>query len=75
MDRRLAQRWSLRLYSSDNWTWVHRDSAIAAGIEAAIRFEALTPDERVALSPEDREAMWLGGARSIGERRALLRAD
>jgi hypothetical protein len=34
--RRLAQRWGLRIYSSDNWTWVHRDRAIAAGVGAAI---------------------------------------
>lgn len=50
--RRLAQRWGLRLYSSDNWTWVHRDRAIAAGVEAAIKFESLTPAERALVSAE-----------------------
>jgi hypothetical protein len=63
--RRLAQRWGLRIYSSDNWTWIHRDRAIAAGIAAAIRFEELTPVERARASHEEREAMWLGEARAV----------
>src|SRR3954463_4346873 len=62
--RRLAQRWGLRIYASDNWTWLHRDRAVAAGVEAAIRFEALTPAERASASPEDRRAMWLGDERA-----------
>jgi hypothetical protein len=63
--RRLAQRWGLRIYSSDNWTWVHRDRAIAAGVEAAIQFEQLTPDLRAAASFEDRQAMWLVDQRAV----------
>jgi hypothetical protein len=62
--RRLAQRWGLRLYSADNWTWVHRDRAIAAGVEAAIRFESLTPEARAAAPLADRRAMWLRDERA-----------
>lgn len=62
--RRLAQRWGLRIYASDNWTWIHRDRAVAAGVEAAIQFETLTPDERAAASSEERKAMWLGDERA-----------
>src|SRR5438093_1283166 len=57
--RRLARRWGLRIYSADNWTWVHRDRAIAAGLEAAIRFEALTPEQRMAAPATERRAMAL----------------
>lgn len=52
--RRLAQRWGPRIYSADNWTWEHRDKTLAAGVEGAIRFEALTPAGRLAASAEER---------------------
>lgn len=42
----LACRYGLRLYSADTRTWVHRDRALAAGVEAAARWEAMTPAER-----------------------------
>jgi len=51
-----VRRHGLRLYSADTRTWEHRDRAVAAGIEAAVRFEALGPhadvtdDERLAMS-------------------------
>ncbi len=43
---RLVCRYGLRLYSADTRTWVHRDRALAAGDEAARRWEALTPRQR-----------------------------
>lgn len=42
----LARRHGLRWYGADTRTWVHRDRALAAGIEAAARWERLTPAER-----------------------------
>jgi len=75
--RRLAQRWGLRIYGSDNWTWVHRDRAIAAGVEAAIKFESLTPEQRAASPVEERTAMWLGNERAamvVDDVRALPRS-
>jgi hypothetical protein len=50
---RLARRHGLRWYSSDAHTWAHRDAAIGAGNEAAIRWEAMTREERAAASPEE----------------------
>jgi hypothetical protein len=38
---RLARRYGLRLYRADTQTWAHRDRALAAGNEAARRWEAL----------------------------------
>ena len=67
---RLARRWGLRLYSTDTRTWAHRDRAIAAGIEAAIRFETFTHEERVQLSPEERRAVDL-----VAERPAMVADD
>jgi hypothetical protein len=43
---RIARRHGLRLYSADTRTWAHRDRALAAGSEAARRWESLTPEER-----------------------------
>jgi hypothetical protein len=43
---RIARRHGLRLYSADTRTWEHRDRALAAGHEAAHRWEAMTPTER-----------------------------
>lgn len=42
----LACRYGLRLYSADTRTWVHRDRAIAAGVAAARRWEAMSPAAR-----------------------------
>lgn len=42
----LARRHGLRLYRADAMTWVHLDRAIAAGVPAAIEWEAMTPSER-----------------------------
>jgi hypothetical protein len=44
--RRLARRHGLRWYNADAHTWEHRDRALAAGSEAARRWEAMTPEER-----------------------------
>jgi hypothetical protein len=44
--RRLARRHGLRWYNADAHTWEHRDRALAAGNEAARRWEAMTPEER-----------------------------
>jgi len=56
---RLARRHGLRLYSADTQTWIHRDRALAAGVEAAERWEALPPAERGNGSPEELLAMSL----------------
>jgi hypothetical protein len=56
---RLARRHGLRLYSADTRTWIHRDRALAAGIEAAERWEALPPAERGNGSPDELLAMSL----------------
>jgi hypothetical protein len=45
--RALARRHGLRLYSADTRTWEHRDRAVAAGVAAAARFEALGPEADV----------------------------
>jgi hypothetical protein len=44
--RRIARRHGLRRYNADARTWAHRDRAIAAGHPAALRWEAMTPEER-----------------------------
>lgn len=62
--RRLARRWGLRLYSADTRTWAHRDQAIAAGVEAAIWFEATAPAERAAASLYQRQRMLLRDERA-----------
>jgi len=46
---RLARRHGLRWYNADTRTWEHRDRAIAQGVPAAIRWEALTQAERSAV--------------------------
>ena len=50
---RLARRHGLRWYSADARTWAHRDVALAAGHEAAARWEALRPEGRAAVLAED----------------------
>ena len=50
---RIARRHGLRLYSADTRTWQHRDRAIRAGSGAAVRWEAMPPQERwTASTPE-----------------------
>lgn len=44
--RRIARRHGLRWYNADAHTWEHRDRALAAGNAAALRWEAMTPEER-----------------------------
>ena len=63
--KRLARRYGLRWYNADAHTWEHRDRAVAAGVAAAIRWESLTPKERlVDASPEDMVAMTLHAERA-----------
>ena len=71
--RAIARRHGLRLYSADTRTWEHRDRALAAGSEAAARFEALGPDadvpddERLAMSLHaERGPMVLDDLRALG---------
>ena len=45
---RLARKHGLRWYSADKRTWAHRDVALAAGHEAAARWEGMTLEERQA---------------------------
>ena len=50
----LARTHGLRLHSTDTRTWSHRDRALAAREPAALRWEALTPEERWdARTPQD----------------------
>lgn len=51
--RLFARRHGLRWYSSDTQTWEHRDRALALGDPAAQAWEAMTPDERSSLPPEE----------------------
>lgn len=56
--RRLGRRYGLRLYSADTRTWVHRDRALAAGNEAARRWEEAGVRSRAEdFSPEEMLAM------------------
>lgn len=55
----LARRHGLRWYGSDTRTWEHRDRALAAAIEAAQRFESLSPEERWSKPPSELVAMSL----------------
>ena len=50
---RIARRHGLRWYNADTRTWAHRDRAIAEGSAAAIRWEALTRQERATLPPAE----------------------
>ena len=51
--RLLARRHGLRCYSTDTRTWQHRDRAIAAGNAAAVRWEALSREERWSAPPRE----------------------
>ncbi len=68
--RQLARRWGLRLYACDTRTWEHRDRAIAAGVDAALRWDALTPAERATLSAAEHRAL-----EAIPERQTMIVDD
>ena len=68
--RQLVRRWGLRLYACDTRTWEHRDRAIASGVDAALRWEALTPAERAALPTAEHRAL-----EAIPERQAMIVDD
>ena len=68
--RQLVRRWGLRLYACDTRTWEHRDRAIAAGVDAALRWEALTPAQRAALTTVEHRALEV-----IPERQAMILDD
>ena len=73
----LARRHGLRLFSADTRTWVHRDRAVAAGIEAAIRWESLSREERLAAPNDELVAMSLyrdRGAMVMDDLRSLPRS-
>jgi hypothetical protein len=74
----LARRQGLRLYSADTRTWEHRDRALRAGSAAAVRWEAMSPEERWdGLSPEEMLEMSLHRERGrmvIDDLRALPRS-
>lgn len=57
--RVLARRHGLRWYNTDTQTWKHRDRAIAAGNQAAIRFEELPIDQRWSVPLPEKIAMSL----------------
>src|SRR3954453_8730632 len=46
--KRLARRHALRWYNADAHTWEHRDRALREGHAGAQRWEAMTPEDRVA---------------------------
>lgn len=51
---RIARRHGLRWYNADAHTWAHRDRAIAEGHPGAVRWEAMTPDQRwVTTTPDE----------------------
>jgi hypothetical protein len=61
---RLARRHGLRWYNADTRTWAHRDRALQEGIAAAIRWEAMTPEERwVTSTPAEMLELSLHGER------------
>jgi len=68
--RQLVRRWGLRLYACDTRTWEHRDRAIAAGVDAAIRWEALTPAERAGLPAAQHRVL-----EAIPERQVMIIED
>jgi cytidylate kinase len=75
---RIARRRGFRLYCTDTRTWAHRDRAIAEGCAAAIRWEAMTPAERLALPLEEGLALALHRERGpmvADDLRALPRAQ
>ena len=56
----IARLFGLRWYGADTRTWVHRDRALAAGVAAARRWEAMDPEARwVVDDPDELLAMSL----------------
>lgn len=51
--RLLARRHGLRCHSTDTMTWNHCDRAIAAGDQAALKWDSVTPAQRQDLSLDD----------------------
>lgn len=75
--RALARRHGLRLVSADTLTWVHRDRALAAGHPGAVRWEAMSVDERRAMAPDeifDLWVQWERGPMLVDDVRALPRS-
>ena len=71
---RLARKHGLRWYGSDTQTWAHRDRALAAGVEAAERWESLPVAARGEAPLDDLLAMSLHrdrGQMVIDDARAL----
>jgi hypothetical protein len=72
---RLARRHGLRWYNADTQTWAHRDRAIAEGHRGAVRWEAMSPEERwVTSSPDEMLALSLHaerGAMIVDDLRSL----
>jgi hypothetical protein len=74
---RLARRHGLRWYNADTRTWEHRDRAIRSGSAAAIRWEALAPEERHELPPAEAFELSLHRVRGpmvVDDLRALPRS-
>jgi hypothetical protein len=70
----IARGHGLRWYNADAHTWEHRDRAVAARHSAAVRWEALSPEERWSVAPDDLLAMSLHrerGAMIVDDLRAL----
>ncbi|GAA1967605.1 hypothetical protein [Catenulispora subtropica] len=75
--RRIARRHGLRWYCSDPHTWDHRARAVRAGVPAALRFDALSPEQRAALPMPEQLAMALNrerGPLTVEDLAALPRA-
>lgn len=72
---RITRRYGLRWYGSDTRTWQHRDRALRDGNAAALRWEAMTAQERwVRWTPREMLAMSLHRERGpmvIDDLRAL----
>lgn len=61
----IARLFGLRWYGADTRTWVHRDRALAAGVAAARRWEAMDPVARwVVDDPDELLAMSIHAERS-----------
>lgn len=61
----IARLFGLRWYGADTRTWAHRDRALAAGVAAARRWEAMDPDARWTVDdPDELLAMSIHAERS-----------
>ena len=56
---RIARRHGMRLYSADTRTWEHRDRALAAGHPGALRWEAMSVEDRQRIEPEEIFDLWV----------------